>query len=155
MTIDTQAFQAFLYDHIPAVKYMQLAVQQCTPALLSATAPIAPNINDKNTVFGGSSAALMTICGWSLIKMHLEKHGTHNDVVVHQADSKWIKAQDDDMIIKASVKPDVDWQQLATQIKSKNRVTKLSVHCQVLNQNHELCSEMTGKYVILKKPPSN
>lgn len=144
------AFQDFLYAHIPLVKAMQMSLSNLTEHSLSATAPLTPNINDKQTVFGGSSAALMTVCGWSLIKMHLEQHGVLNDVVIHQADTKWIKAQSDDLIIQVRSQEPVNWQEICHQITSQNKTQKINILCQVLNQQSEICCSMLGSYVILR-----
>ena len=48
-------FQTRLYKSIPLVKHMQLALNNVCSNKITAFAPIAPNINDKSTVFGGSS----------------------------------------------------------------------------------------------------
>lgn len=146
-----RSFQSFLYQHIPLVKQMNLELLEINSQQLLAAAPIAPNINDKSTVFGGSSAALMTICGWSLIKLHLESCGLQNDVVIHQAENTWNQAQYDDLIIKAMTVDDVDWNEIANTIKSKNRAKKITINCQVLNQQQEICSSMSANYVVLKE----
>jgi thioesterase domain-containing protein len=150
VTIDIQAFQAFLYAQIPLVKTMRMQLLEIADNELTASAPLAPNINDKQTVFGGSSAALMTIAGWSLIKTNLEHHGNHNDVVIYTAENKWLKAQSDDLIIKAKINLESNWQSISEQLREKKRSQKLTVNCQVMNQNNEVCSEMKGQYVILK-----
>lgn len=149
---DLKSFQSFLYQHIPLVAHMQLQLQSIGNNELTAVAPIAPNINDKSTVFGGSSAALMTICGWTLIKYNLEALNIDNDVVIHKAQTKWQQAQTDDLIIKITTDKEIDWKNLTDQLINKNRSTKLTLQCEVNNQNHEVCSSMKGDYVILKKP---
>lgn len=146
-----QAFQAAIYNNIPLVENMQLQLQTIDSHSITATAPIAPNINDKSTVFGGSSAALMTICGWSLIKFQLESKQLAHDVVIHQSKLRWDQAQTDDLIITATIDSDINWTDLITTLKNKNRSTKIKVNCQVFNQNNQLCSQMHADYVILKK----
>ncbi|MCX7552773.1 YiiD C-terminal domain-containing protein [Marinicella sp. S1101] len=145
-----RSFQSFLYQHIPLVAQMKMELLDLTTQELLAAAPLAPNINDKSTVFGGSSAALMTICGWSLIKLQLESHGIENDVVIHRAETTWKQAQYDDLIIKAMTIDDVDWYEVAATLKSKNRAKKITIKCQVLNQKQEICSCMSANYVVLK-----
>ncbi len=145
-----EAFQSFLYAQIPLVKNMQLKLKGIDTQALLGNAPIAPNINDKLTVFGGSSAALMTICGWSLIKYHLESNQVFNDVVVHRSNTHWHKAQTDDLNIKATTTQKIDWSELADRMKSKNRTTKVQIQCQVHNQEQQMCTEMEATYVILK-----
>ncbi|MFC3192916.1 YiiD C-terminal domain-containing protein [Marinicella sediminis] len=149
MTISVEAFQAFLYAEIPMVEYMQLKLCEINTHSIQALAPIGPNINDKQTVFGGSSSALMTICGWSLIKSQLEHHGLHNDVVIHQAKTRWHKAQTDDLNITAALSDEHDWDKLIAQLKTSRRPVKISVDCVVHNQHNEKCSSMQGGFVVL------
>ncbi len=146
-----QAFQAALYDSIPLIKQMQLTLSDISSHDIRAAAPIAPNINDKLTVFGGSSAALMTITGWTLIKFQLEANQVDNDVVIHQSKLHWKQAQSDDLIITGKIESDINWSDLIVTLKNKNRATKVEVSCQVLNQANQVCSQMYGSYVILKK----
>ena len=150
MNPDIKAFQAFLYAEIPMVEYMQLQLHDISPHRLTATAPIGPNINDKQTVFGGSSAALMTICGWSLIKSQLEQAGLTNDVVIHQAKTHWQHAQHDDLNIRVSLADDVDWSIVLDQLHSNKRPVRVTVNCAVMNQQGETCTSMTGQFVVLK-----
>jgi len=146
-----QAFQAALYDSIPLVNHMQLALHNITSNSITASAPIAPNINDKSTVFGGSSAALMTVTGWALIKYQLEYKQMTNDVVIYQSKVHWNQAQTDDLIITAKIESAVKWSDVMATLIDKNRTTKIKVNCKVLNQANEVCSQMKGNYVILKK----
>ncbi|TDR20536.1 YiiD C-terminal domain-containing protein [Marinicella litoralis] len=150
MNTQLPAFQDFLYAHIPMVKAMQMNLTSLSEQTLSATAPLSPNINDKSTVFGGSSAALMTICGWSLIKLNLECHGVMNDVVIQQAETQWLKAQSDDLTIEVQSQEPLHWQEICQQVTSDNRTKKILVQCQVLNTQNEICCTMIGSYVILK-----
>jgi thioesterase domain-containing protein len=144
-------FQAFIDQQIPLVHHMQLQLTKVQADSLQANAPLQPNINDKGTVFGGSSAALMTICGWSLIKFNLEQQGLSNDVVIHRSQVDWQKAQSDDLDILVWLDQTIDWSALLKQIQSKNRPIKINVHAQVLNQAGEVCSQMQARYVILKQ----
>jgi len=127
---------------------MQMTLQDITSHKLTAAAPIAPNINDKSTVFGGSSAALMTICGWSLIKYQLQCNQIDNDVVIHQSELHWNQAQSDDLSITANIESDINWTELISKLNDQN--IKIKVHCKVLNQANQVCCQMHGSYVILK-----
>ena len=145
-----QAFQAAIYNNIPLVENMQLQLQTINSHRITATAPLAPNINDKSTVFGGSSAALMTICGWSLIKFQLESRQIDNDVVIHRSELQWNQAQTDDLIITAHIESDIKWTDLIATLNNKNRSIRIKINCEVLNQANQVCSQMTASYVILK-----
>lgn len=140
-------WQCFIDKSIPIVAQMGLVFKQIDEQELIAHAPLDANINDKGTVFGGSSAALMKVCGWSLIKFNLEQQGFDNDVVVCSSEVRWLRPQYDDLQITVSSK--IDWQQIAKTIERKSKVDKQLVSCKVLDGSGKVCTKMTAKYVIL------
>jgi thioesterase domain-containing protein len=60
-----QKLQHFLHTEIPLTKDMGLELVKFSHNKLQAIAPLSQNINDKGSVFGGSSSALMIISAWS------------------------------------------------------------------------------------------
>lgn len=46
----------FLHKEVPITATMQLQVERVTASERSLSMPLAPNINDKSTAFGGSLA---------------------------------------------------------------------------------------------------
>lgn len=140
-------WQCFIDKNIPIVAHMGLVFKQIGEQELIAHAPLDANINDKGTVFGGSSAALMKVCGWSLIKFNLEQQGIDNDVVVCSSEVRWLRPQYDDLQIKVSSK--IAWQQIVQTIKQKDKIDKQAVSCKILDGNGKICTKMTAKYVIL------
>lgn len=63
--------EAYLHEHIPLTRAMQVAVVAVTLDRAELAAPLAPNINHRDTVFGGSAAALATLAGWTLLHARL------------------------------------------------------------------------------------
>ncbi|MFV0542246.1 MAG: YiiD C-terminal domain-containing protein [Marinicella pacifica] len=139
-------FNQFLLQNIPSVGFMQLQLLTCNDHTLTASAPAKPNLNDKQTIFGGSSSALMVVCGWSLIKYKLEQRGLNHDVVIADAHTRWLKAQTDDLLITAH--SEISWLDIITDLHDKQR-PKLSVQTQVKNKENQLCTTTTAIYVIL------
>ena len=64
--------EAYLHDHIPMSKAMNVRVERLDDTGVKLTAPLAPNINHRGTVFGGSAAAVGMLAGWALVHAHLE-----------------------------------------------------------------------------------
>ena len=50
--------EQYLHDHIPLSKAMQVAVVSLTTDAVVLSAPLPPNINHRDTVFGGSASAM-------------------------------------------------------------------------------------------------
>ena len=63
--------QAYLHAHIPLSAAMQVAVRAVHPDGVTLAAPLAPNINHRDTVFGGSASALAILAAWSLMHTRL------------------------------------------------------------------------------------
>ncbi|HET9834843.1 MAG TPA: YiiD C-terminal domain-containing protein [Rhodanobacteraceae bacterium] len=74
--------QAYILEHIPLARTMELRVTRHDGAELELTAPLAPNINDKGCAFGGSMASLMTLAGWGLVELALRARGIECDIYV-------------------------------------------------------------------------
>lgn len=128
---------------------MQLQLISCNDNKLIARAPAQPNLNDKQTIFGGSSSALMTVCGWSLIKFNLEQRQFSNDVVIANAQTRWRSAQKDELLITAEA--DISWPAISEKLNQKQK-TKINVHTKVDSAYHKRCTVMTADFVILNNP---
>jgi thioesterase domain-containing protein len=64
--------QRYLHEHIPLTEAMDVRVVSCGPDAVHLSAPIAPNINHRNTVFGGSASALAIVSAWSVVHLCLQ-----------------------------------------------------------------------------------
>ncbi|MDT8449719.1 MAG: YiiD C-terminal domain-containing protein [Wenzhouxiangellaceae bacterium] len=71
-----------LTREIPLGGAMRLAVECLDDAGIVLAAPLAPNINDKGTAFGGALASLMILAGWSLPRLLLRRAGLEADLVI-------------------------------------------------------------------------
>jgi len=49
--------ESYLHAHIPLTRAMQVSVVSVEPDSVLLSAPLAPNTNHRDTVFGGSAAA--------------------------------------------------------------------------------------------------
>ncbi len=66
-----QNLQRYLHAHIPLSAAMQVRAISVSPDAVVLGAPIAPNINHRETVFGGSASALAILAAWSLLHTRL------------------------------------------------------------------------------------
>lgn len=57
--------QQYLHDHIPLSKAMQITVERISPESVTLSAPLAPNINHRDTLFGGSASTAAILAAWS------------------------------------------------------------------------------------------
>lgn len=76
--------QRYIDTGIPLTADMGIRVETWDDGGLTLTAPFAPNRNDKNTAFGGSLSALVTLAGWGLTFVFLRDAGICADVMVRR-----------------------------------------------------------------------
>ncbi|QIG80431.1 YiiD C-terminal domain-containing protein [Stakelama tenebrarum] len=80
--MDTAALQTYLHQQIPLSAAMQVTVHAANPQAVTLAAPLAPNINHKHTVFGGSASALAILSAWSVIHLRLLAEGLPGEIVI-------------------------------------------------------------------------
>jgi thioesterase domain-containing protein len=88
--LDLQEFKARIYKEIPLSKAMQIEVLEASTDQVVVRAPLAPNINHKQTAFGGSVHSLGLLSCWALVTATstlVEAEGMAADYIVVQ-DSK-------------------------------------------------------------------
>lgn len=66
--------EQYLHEHIPLSKAMQVTVVSVAEAAVVLSAPLAPNINHRDTLFGGSALAIAILAAWSLLYTRLQRN---------------------------------------------------------------------------------
>ena len=84
MLDELRRLEAYLHSHIPLTRAMQVQVVSVDQAGVRLRAPIEPNINHRNTVFGGSAATLAILSGWTLIHTRLRASGFSGRIVIQR-----------------------------------------------------------------------
>ena len=63
--IDLEQFAAHIRANIPLTRHLDFRFLGWDGEHLAMTAALAPNVNDKGTLFAGSQMALLTLAGWA------------------------------------------------------------------------------------------
>lgn len=76
--------ERYLHKHIPLSRAMQVRVIEVGADKVVISAPLAPNINHRETVFGGSASAVAILAAWSLLHTRLAGEGIACRVVIQR-----------------------------------------------------------------------
>ncbi|MDE2600300.1 MAG: YiiD C-terminal domain-containing protein [Rhodocyclaceae bacterium] len=79
-----QALEHYLHAHIPLSLAMQVHVEEVDTDHIVLSAPLAPNINHRETVFGGSASAVAILAAWSLLNTRLRSEGIATKLVIQR-----------------------------------------------------------------------
>jgi thioesterase domain-containing protein len=77
--------ERYLHQYIPLSAAMCVEVRTATLEHVKLAAPLAPNVNHTETVFGGSAAALATLSAWTLLHLRLEDAGLDARLVIQRS----------------------------------------------------------------------
>ena len=89
--MDQKALDNSLHEHIPLSKAMGVSVRSAFREAVTLAAPLAPNINHRETVFGGSASALAILAAWSLLYVRLQAEGMGRKIVIHSNTMEYTK----------------------------------------------------------------
>ena len=76
--------EQYLHRQIPLSRAMAVTVESVSPRSVVLQAPLQPNINHHDTVFGGSAASVALLAGWSLLHLRLRAQGCANRLVIQR-----------------------------------------------------------------------
>jgi thioesterase domain-containing protein len=77
------------YEAMPPVAAMRLRIAGADATSLRLHAPLAAHVNDKGCAFGGSLVSMMTLAGWGVATLALERAGLHADVFVASSEVRY------------------------------------------------------------------
>ena len=63
---------------------MEVTVVEASPHQVVLSAPLAPNINHRDTVFGGSASAVAILAAWSMLHLRLSAEGLGSRLVIQR-----------------------------------------------------------------------
>lgn len=139
--------QSYLHQHIPLSASIGVTVARSTKHSLTLTAPLEPNINHRETVFGGSACAVAILTAWSLIHIQIKKHPQINPRIVIQRNSiHYLKPIISDFHATCSL-PEVEaWNRFIKGVERKGR-GRVELDC-ILSCDGDKVGYFTGQYVV-------
>jgi len=82
--MDLIELQNYLYEKMPQVKSMEVEVDSITSDSLTVPAPLEPNINHKDSVFGGSASSISILSAWAFLHQKLASEGLSTTLVIQK-----------------------------------------------------------------------
>jgi thioesterase domain-containing protein len=86
----SEKLKQFFIAHLPITQFMGLDVESYDGDTLILTAPLEPNINDKQTAFGGSLYNTAVMACWGMIYLKTQEKGIACNQVVTEGSMKYI-----------------------------------------------------------------
>lgn len=145
--MDARELESYLHAHIPLSAAMQVAVRAVDADGVTLAAPLAPNINHRETVFGGSASAVAILAAWSLLHTRLLADGLHVRLVIQSNTMDYDKAIFGDFTARSSLAEPDQWPRFMRML-ARMRRGRLRVNS-VLQSDGAVVGRMTGEFVAL------
>lgn len=145
---DLDGVTAYLHEHIPLTMHMGVVVTDYDECAVRLTAPLEPNLNHRNTAFGGSLSTLGIMAGWTLLHLRLLDEGIANWLVIQKSEMNFKRPAMGQMDAVCSQVDKDEWARFTKMIveKEKSRINLTTeIFC-----GDELVAVNEGLFVSLK-----
>jgi thioesterase domain-containing protein len=139
--------ERYLHEHIPLTRAMAVTVRSLDASGVLLAAPLAPNINHRETVFGGSAAALAILAGWALLHVRLAGEGRDARLVIQRNTMEYVRPIAGEFTARAALVAEPHWSRFAGTLERRGRA-RITVLAR-LEQAGEDVGHFNGEFVAL------
>jgi thioesterase domain-containing protein len=116
-----QEIEQYLHRHIPLSVAMGVRVRAASPERVELAAPLAPNVNHHDTLFGGSGAAIATLSAWTLVNLRLRHAQVRARLVIQRNAMSYEEPIAGDFIALCEQPDESHWQRFLRMIERHGR----------------------------------
>lgn len=139
----------YLHVHIPLSKAMQVSVVSIKAEGIVLSAPLAPNINHRETVFGGSLSAVATLAAWALVHSRLDSEKRQARLVIQRNTMEYEKPISGEFTAESFLPRPEDWDSLVRMLSRKGRA-RITVAARLVFAGQTV-GRFEGEFVALGK----
>lgn len=148
--MNARELQQYLHDRIPLSRAMAVEVRAADADAVTVYAPLAPNINHRDTVFGGSASAVAILAAWSVLRVRLAAAGVASRIVIRRNTMSYERPITAGFTATATAPDDDAWRKLVATLQ-RGRPARARVRA-VLECDGEPVGELDGEFALL--PPA-
>ncbi|NVK55292.1 MAG: YiiD C-terminal domain-containing protein [Alteromonadaceae bacterium] len=145
--MDLIELQDYLYEKIPQVKSMEVEVNDVTSDSLTVSAPLEPNINHRDSVFGGSASSISILSAWAFVHQKLASEGISTTLVIQKNTMTYDIPITGKFSATAKLSNGNDWEKFVKMLKRKGK-SRINV-CSNLNYADKNAGQFEGTFVAV------
>jgi thioesterase domain-containing protein len=139
-----QELEAYLHDRIPLTRAMAVEVRAAGPSGVEA-----PNINHRDTVFGGSASAVAIVAAWSALHVRMRAAGLDVRLVIRRNTMSYERPIAAGFTATAAPPVGEAWDKLVATVE-RGRPARVNVGAR-LHSEGQLVGELDGEFAVLPK----
>jgi thioesterase domain-containing protein len=112
------------------------------------SAPLAPNINHRDTLFGGSAAAIATLAAWTLVQLRLAAADVDARLVISRSTMVYDSPVTGDFVAICDAPDEARWSRFLTTLDRRSRA-RVTVAAR-LEQEGATAARFEGDFVAIR-----
>ena len=137
--------ETYLHDHIPMSRAMAVRVVSIGEARVVLGAPLAPNINHRDTVFGGSASAVAILSAWSLLHLRLTAASQPSRVVIQRNTMEYLAPVAGDFAAAATLPDPAAWDAFLRMLNRRG-LARITVESELIYEG-SVAGRLSGEFV--------
>lgn len=147
--LTTGELQACLHERLPLTQAMQVVVASITVDSVILSAPLAPNINHHDTVFGGSASTLTITAAWSLVYVLLQAAEVDSQIVIQRNTMEYQQPMRGAFTARSFITEPDAWPLFMRTLQRKGRA-RINVSA-LLEYQQQIAGRFTGEFVATRR----
>lgn len=140
-----EELESYLHEHIPLSSAMGVSAVSVESESVVLRAPLAPNINHRDTLFGGSASAVAILAAWSLLHVRLLESGAESRLVIQRNTMEYDLPVTGDFTARSHLADPARWQAFLRMLTRKGRARIAAVA--LLEQDGRVVGRLLGEFV--------
>lgn len=137
------------FSAMPPVSAMAIKAVRLNAGVLSVSAPLDKNVNDKACAFGGSLVSVMTMAAWGLVTELCRREKIQADVFIADSQVRFLAPVFGDLAAQASLHADSSWNVFLQTLRGKSRARAV-VQASIKNEQGQTLCEMTARFAAIR-----
>jgi thioesterase domain-containing protein len=144
-----QSLETVLHQDIPLTRDMGVTVISWQEHQLRLHLPLAPNINHKSTLFGGSLYCGAVLAGWGWLYLRLKEAGIEDGhIVIQDGQISYPLPVKCDGVAICDAPDDATWERFVKMYERRGRA-RLSLSTRIVAEGSDVSAvEFVGQYVL-------
>lgn len=142
-----QLLERYLHEQIPLAAAMGVRVEMAGLEQVQLWAPLAPNVNHNETVFGGSGAALAVLSAWALLHLRIERASLRARLVIQRGSIEYERPIAGDFEALCRFSDELAWERFRITLVRRGRA-RLTLTAHLVHQAQRMAA-FGGEFVAL------
>lgn len=149
--MDKRALSQYLKTHIPITNALGIEVVEGSEESVILQAPLAPNINHRDSAFGGSISSILITACWSYLRILFDDEPEIPTIVVSRSGTDFLNPIRETLVAEVIIPEKSDLNHLLDMYQrfGKGRITLRAA----IQSNGDLGAYFEGDFVVIK--PNN